>query len=198
MSESLEQRALRIRKEMDEEIDALGGLIFQCARYERPSMEWREAITVFMDEFARRLMAEQGEPVAYAVQTDYKAWVGLWMAKDVAEQVAAKRPGDKVIPLYAATSKEWCNICHSPGPEHIDMDAAPAAPPQDALETFLKECEAEAAHIEKNGSTLRTKFGDEHEGRCRELCAMYLRDFIISYRMGQRFAAIDAARKEHP
>lgn len=55
----------------------------------------------------------------------------------------------------------------------------PSVPIADILRT--------ADHIEKNGFSLK-KFGGEmiDEGRCRELCAMYLREFVSNYHMGER------------
>jgi hypothetical protein len=46
-------------------------------------------------------------------------------------------------------------------------------------------------HIEQNGISL-AKFGGQeiHEGRCRELCAMYLREFIQTNEMGKRLAEL--------
>ena len=66
------------------------------------------------------------------------------------------------------------------------------------LPDCLAGCEREATHVEQNGSTLRIKFGEEHEGRCRELCAMYLREFILTYRMGQRLADLNVALAAEP
>ena len=53
---------------------------------------------------------------------------------------------------------------------------------------------ASAAHVAENGAAV-ARFGGqyEHEGRCRELCAMYLRELVGAFRLKQQFAAIDAA-----
>lgn len=58
----------------------------------------------------------------------------------------------------------------------------------------ISDIESEIAHIKKNGSTLRVEFGAEHEGRCRELSAGYLQDFIVARSMKLKLAAIDAAK----
>lgn len=59
----------------------------------------------------------------------------------------------------------------------------------------IAELLTEIEHISENGALLREKFGEEHEGRCRELCAMYLREFVLSHELGLRVAAIDAAKE---
>lgn len=63
----------------------------------------------------------------------------------------------------------------------------------------MTDIEREIAHIKRNGISL-AKFGGQEadEGRCRELCAMYLREFILSYRMGQRLKALDLAAESPP
>ena len=195
MSESLEQRALRIRKEVDEEIDALGGLIFQCARYERSSMEWREAITVFMDEFARRLMAGQGEPVAckhepfqgfcvhcnapYVLgrcnpvippaaqapqgmvrvpreptieQLERFCGHGLYCGDKPYQDLVDNARADykaRIVELAAAPAappQEWCSICHSKGPDHIDMNTPQTE--QFAAFEWLRKKALESVYVE--------------------------------------------------
>ena len=56
----------------------------------------------------------------------------------------------------------------------------------------LSEITAQILHIKLNGVSL-AKFGgqDADEGRCRELCAMYLAEFIQCYHMGERLKALD-------
>ena len=56
----------------------------------------------------------------------------------------------------------------------------------------LSEITAQILHIKLNGMSL-AKFGGEdvEEGRCRELCAMYLAEFIQNYHMGKRLEALD-------
>lgn len=60
----------------------------------------------------------------------------------------------------------------------------------------ITDIESEIAHIKENGAAVREKCGDEYEGRCRELCAMYLNEFITSWRMQQKIDAIDQAIQE--
>jgi 2-phospho-L-lactate guanylyltransferase (CobY/MobA/RfbA family) len=73
------------------------------------------------------------------------------------------------------------------------------------LEGALRECQKDAvpvsdiesdiSHIEQNGIALAKYGGQEaNEGRCRELCAMYLREFIFSWRLKQQ-PHIDAAKE---
>lgn len=50
----------------------------------------------------------------------------------------------------------------------------------------IAEIEREIAHIEGNGWRVKQLPGMTDEGRCRELCAMYLREFITSWRMKQK------------
>lgn len=54
-----------------------------------------------------------------------------------------------------------------------------------------KDIEAEIEHIKQNGISL-AKFGGESvdEGRCRELCAMYLREFITAHKLKLRIDRI--------
>lgn len=55
----------------------------------------------------------------------------------------------------------------------------------------VSEIEAAISHIQQNGIAV-AKYGGEHadEGRCRELCAMYLEEFIVTLRMQQKLVAI--------
>jgi hypothetical protein len=57
----------------------------------------------------------------------------------------------------------------------------------------IREILQQVDHIEQNGLSL-AKFGgrDADEGRCRELCAMYLREFILTHEMGKRLQKIKA------
>lgn len=57
----------------------------------------------------------------------------------------------------------------------------------------VADIEKEISHIQQNGINL-AKFGGEevHEGRCRELCAMYLREFVIAHRMMGKLASLRA------
>jgi NTP pyrophosphatase (non-canonical NTP hydrolase) len=50
--------------------------------------------------------------------------------------------------------------------------------------------EAEIAHIEENGQQVKELPGMTDEGRCRELCAMYLREFIINLRARGQLSAL--------
>lgn len=53
----------------------------------------------------------------------------------------------------------------------------------------VADIEAEIAHIQKNGTNLAALPGMTDEGRCRELCAMYLGEFIASWRLKQKLSA---------
>ena len=56
----------------------------------------------------------------------------------------------------------------------------------------VADIEAAIAHIKQNGIEL-AKWGDKQsvdEGRCRELCAMYLGEFIQSWRLKQKLAKL--------
>ena len=79
---------------------------------------------------------------------------------------------------------------------------------QDALEDFatssqrateavpVADIEAEIQHIRQNGIDLaRFSAQDADEGRCRELCAMYLQEFITSERMRKKLVALDSATR---
>lgn len=57
----------------------------------------------------------------------------------------------------------------------------------------VSEIEAEIAHIEQNGRRLKALPGMFDEGRCRELCAMYLREFIINLRAKKKLKTQNAA-----
>lgn len=55
----------------------------------------------------------------------------------------------------------------------------------------------EIVHITQNGIDLAKFCGqDADEGRCRELCAMYLSEFILSHRLAQQLDALEAQRNE--
>lgn len=65
---------------------------------------------------------------------------------------------------------------NSRGDEQRGVKAVPVA-------DILRQIE----DIKKNGISLAKYGGEEvHEGRCRELCAMYLREFILAEEMSQR------------
>ena len=55
----------------------------------------------------------------------------------------------------------------------------------------VSEIEAEIDHIKQNAEGLRHFTGHENEARCRELCAMYLREFIQSWRYGEQLKAMN-------
>ena len=98
---------------------------------------------------------------------------------------------------YAESCENWIDgilVISNLADAYLELAAENAAL-REPGEAFLQECEKEAAHIEQNGTTLRVKLGEEHEGRCRELCAMYLREFIISYRMRERLAKLEQGEK---
>jgi predicted enzyme related to lactoylglutathione lyase len=56
------------------------------------------------------------------------------------------------------------------------------------------DIERQIDHIEKNGGDLKHMPGMTDEGRCRELCAMYLREFIINKKMKQHIDALARAK----
>lgn len=53
--------------------------------------------------------------------------------------------------------------------------------PTDAIP--VSDIKAEIAHIHDNASRLKELAGQKHEARCRELCAVYLGEFISSWEM---------------
>ncbi len=108
---------------------------------------------------------------------------------------------DKPTPLTDRLRREFSETKMRPAQvfDHMEkleraLSDARAEGMRDAVS--FADLEAAAAHIEQNGSNLRVKFGHEHEGRCRELCAMYLREFIVSQRMKQKLAILAAIEKE--
>lgn len=58
---------------------------------------------------------------------------------------------------------------------------------------LVSDIEAEIAHIKDNGGRVKALPGMFDEGRCRELCAMYLSEFISNMRLGKKLAAIRSA-----
>ncbi len=70
---------------------------------------------------------------------------------------------------------------------HAVEDAAARRAEVAAPSIPISEIEREIEHIKTNGVSL-AKFGGQSadEGRCRELCAMYLRDFISARQMSKR------------
>ena len=69
--------------------------------------------------------------------------------------------------------------------EVIEAALSAIGAPADAI-TYA-DIRRQIAHIEQNGLSLK-KFGGENvdEGRCRELCAMYLQEFINANEIGKR------------
>lgn len=89
--------------------------------------------------------------------------------------------------------------------EHIlsEVDDLLAAAPQQQAEPIAEfvsvtDIESEIEHIRQNGINL-AKFGGDNvdEGRCRELCASYLKEFITAKRMNNKLARLDSALR-HP
>ena len=74
------------------------------------------------------------------------------------------------------------------------LDAALSRPLAEGMVEAIpvSEIEAEIAHIEENGEQVRKVCGDENEGRCRVLCAMYLREFILGLRLNQKLTMLAA------
>jgi hypothetical protein len=54
----------------------------------------------------------------------------------------------------------------------------------------VADIEAEIAHIEENGQRVKELPGMFDEGRCRELCAMYLREFVLNLGAKKKLAAL--------
>ena len=88
-----------------------------------------------------------------------------------------------------------CNIVRDECAAYIRTNCRHSDPDAETVREAVSfaDLEAAAAHIEQNGSNLRVKFGDEYEGRCRELCAMYLREFIVSQRMQTKLDKLNHA-----
>lgn len=55
---------------------------------------------------------------------------------------------------------------------------------------------AEIKHIEENGGRVKALPGMEDEGRCRELCAMYLREFVTSERARRQLVGLMRSSEE--
>lgn len=63
----------------------------------------------------------------------------------------------------------------------------------------IADIERQIEDITKNGISLAKFGGDEAvEGRCRELCAMYLREFILTHRMSEQLAELDKPETSAP
>ena len=90
------------------------------------------------------------------------------------------------IPLSGVT----VNGMDKPGETGL-TPASPANLEPVAEVVSVADIESEIAHIKQNGIDL-AKFGGENidEGRCRELCAMYLQEFIISKRMQDKLSVL--------
>jgi hypothetical protein len=56
----------------------------------------------------------------------------------------------------------------------------------------VSEIEAEIAHIKENGARVKELPGMTDEGRCRELCAMYLSEFVSNMRAKKKLARLVA------
>lgn len=74
----------------------------------------------------------------------------------------------------------------------FDLDAALETTPSATECIPLDDIREQIDHIEKNGIDLK-QFGGQHvdEGRCRELCAMYLREFITGHGLQKQIAALN-------
>lgn len=58
----------------------------------------------------------------------------------------------------------------------------------------ISDIESQIEHIKENGLSVEKLGGQmEQEGRCRQLCATYLREFINNFKAKQQYEAIDAA-----
>lgn len=85
--------------------------------------------------------------------------------------------------------------------EDAPIHKAPAASPQqEPVESIpVSDILSEADHIEQNGMAVAKFGGDEvNEGRCRELCAMYLREFVSTKRMSDRLNELYPAPQSVP
>lgn len=71
---------------------------------------------------------------------------------------------------------------------------APVSATRDSIP--VSDIEDEIAHIQQNADGLRRFTGQENEARCRELCAMYLREFIQSWRFQQQLDALPKVRAD--
>ncbi len=79
----------------------------------------------------------------------------------------------------------------------MTYERADAIAPSSTVEVIpVADIERQIAHIKQNGMDLAKYGGQElDEGRCRELCAMYLHEFIQNKRMGDRLAELDLSRR---
>jgi hypothetical protein len=60
----------------------------------------------------------------------------------------------------------------------------------------VSEIMAEIAHIKENGARVKELPGMTDEGRCRELCAMYLTEFVLNLRAKKKIEQLVAERFE--
>jgi hypothetical protein len=58
---------------------------------------------------------------------------------------------------------------------------------------MIRRFDAQADHIDENAAALRKWADTEHEARCRELCASYLREMANTLRVEQKIADLDEA-----
>lgn len=104
----------------------------------------------------------------------------------------------------AGASHPYCSRCKSPAPSMSgcvaeDCAVKPSVRSSARLATEavpVADIEAEIAHIEENGQRVKELPGMTDEWRCRELCAMYLREFISNLRANKRLAELSARPAE--
>ena len=79
--------------------------------------------------------------------------------------------------------------------ENAAIAALALSEEDERLPELLADIESEIAHIKENGMRVAAFGGDQdiHEGRCRELCAMYLGEFILAWKMKQRLEELERA-----
>ena len=139
---------------------------------ERENADLRAAISKSQDDIEQTLGRALGYPWFKDDQKNFPGATdadGVCVGDHVAESLAMEA-ASKISDLRAQL-------------EAARKDAVPVA---DIL--------ASADHVAENGAAV-ARFGGqhEHEGRCRELCAMYLRELVSAFRLKQQIAAIDAA-----
>lgn len=136
------------------------------------------------------LAARSHEPAPHLIADDAsqmeKSYAFNWLrGVALGTPLAVNDPDTKR--LAAVALDEW-HACKT------KADAAPSSTRQTVDAVPVSEILSEIDHVQQNGIDV-AKFGGQNvsEGRCRELCAMYLREFITSEGLRRKIVQMDAA-----
>lgn len=171
----------------------------------REAATWREAL----EEVADALDKSLGDSDLTHIESDEELrqvapvqWACAQINRLLQARPACSGRDDLAKALWAEVEGLRRNGGHEVSQITVDLMAQAAIALQSPSSSIAATVEgvsvsdilATADHIEKNGFSLK-EYGGEmvDEGRCRELCAMYLREFVQTLRIEQRLSRIASA-----